>query len=351
MKMTKGFILWFDNVGRDDSNLVGAKCANLGEMVSIGVPVPPGFAVTTRGFQGFLEETGADEKMQDVFKKFPEGPQNISDCEEISKKVQEIIMSLEVPGGLRDAIYQTYNQLSQKCGMENVSTAVRSSGVAEDLPDASFAGQYESYLNVRGKEQVVEMVRSCWASLYTTRAVSYRQKNKLAVDGGAISVAVMKMINTRSAGIAFTAHPSTGDTTKIVLEGSWGAGESVVQGVVSPDQYIIDKNNGQLATKQINEKSLYTVLTEDGIEEREVPEDFKCKACLSDEEAEKIAEHIKNVEVHYGVPLDLEWAVDDDLTFPNNIYLVQSRPITVIAKKKEPTEKILDMMMNRFYRT
>ncbi len=348
--MAAKLILWFEEFGKDDRDKVGSKCANLGEMAKIGVPVPPGFAVTTAAYDAFLSKTGAGDEINLYLTKFPEGPKSLADYEEVSKSIGGFILSKEIPQELKDAFGQAYDELCQKCEMIDVSVAVRSSGVAEDLPTASFAGQYDSYLNVRGKEDLVDKIRECWASLFTTRAISYRIRNNLGVLAGSISVAVMKMVNARSAGVGFTVHPTTGDDTKVVLEGNWGAGESVVRGEVTPDRYIIDKESLELEEKRISQKMIQTVLKERGSEEVEIPADKQSESCLNDEECLKIAEYAKKVELHYGMPQDIEWAVDWDLPFPRNTFLVQTRPVTAVAKKKTATEQILDLMLSRLYR-
>jgi len=344
--MAGQWILWFEEFGREDTNRVGSKCANIGEMAKIGIPVPPGFAVTTEMYDEFLAKTGAGQRIEQYLIKFPEGPQTLADQEEASQTIAGIILTAEMPKDLEDAVCQAYDELCQKCQISDVAVAVRSSGVAEDLPTASFAGQYETYLNVRGKDDLLEKIRRCWASLFTTRAISYRIQNKLSVLAGSISVAVQKMVNVRSAGVGFTIHPTTGDDTKIVLEGNWGAGESVVQGIVTPDRFIVDKDTLTLAEKQISQKMRQIVLKERGVEEEDVPPDKQSVPCLSDEEALRIAELAKSVELHYGSPQDIEWVVDCDFPFPRNIFLVQTRPVTVIVKKKT-SELIVDSILRR----
>ncbi len=348
--MAGKWVLWFEEFGREDTNWVGSKCANLGEMAKIGIPVPPGFAVTTEAYDQFLAETGADKAIDQYLTKFPEEPKTLAEYEEVSQTIGGIILSREIPKDLQDAVCQAYDALCQKCNIADVPVAVRSSGVAEDLPTASFAGQYETFLNVRGKEDLLKSIKDCWASLFTTRAISYRIRNKLSVLAGSISVAVQKMVNVRAAGVGFTIHPTTGDDTKVVLEGNWGAGESVVQGTVTPDRYIVDKETLELAEKKISQKMKQIVLKAKGTEEEDVPPDKQSVACLTDEEALSIAQFAKSVEVHYGCPQDIEWAVDWDFSFPQNTFLVQCRPVTAIVQKKSATEQILDLMLSRLYR-
>lgn len=348
--MAEKWILWFEEFGREDTKWVGGKCANLGEMSKMGIPVPPGFAVTTEAYDKFLADTGAGPEIEQYLSKFPEGPKTLAEYEEVSQTIGQFIESKEIPKDLQDALCQAYDALCQRCSVANLPVAVRSSGVAEDMPTASFAGQYETYLNVKGKEDLLEKVRLCWASMFTTRGISYRIRNKMGVLAGSISVAVQKMVNVRSAGVGFTVHPTTGDTSRIVLEGNWGAGESVVQGIVTPDRFTIDKENLVLEERIISQKMRQFSLKETGTEEEDIPPEKQSVCCLSDEEALKIAEFAKSVELHYGVPQDIEWAVDWDLPFPRNTFLVQTRPVTAIVQKKSPTEQILDLMLSRLYR-
>jgi pyruvate,water dikinase len=258
-----------------------------------------------------------------------------------------IITSKEVPKVLQEAMCQAYEAWCQRFGVADLPVAVRSSGVAEDMLTASFAGQYDSYLNVRGKEELINKVRLCWASAFNERCIYYRAQKKLGVLAGSVSVVVQKMVNARSAGVGFTVDPDTGDETRIILEGNWGLGESVVQGKVIPDKFVINKETLSLEEKSIGTKLRQFSPRERGIEEEDVPPGKQSVACLSDREAIKIGKFAKLMESHYGFPVDIEWAVDRDLRFSGNIFLTQVRPATVVAKKKSSTEEILDMLMRR----
>ena len=344
------FILWFEEFGREEVKRVGGKCASLGEMVRIGIPVPPGFAVTTEAYDAFVRERGADKEIEEYLKKFPEGPQTLAEFEEVSQTLRQIIASKEMLEDIKGAVGQAYDALSQRCGVADLPVAVRSSGVAEDMPTASFAGQYESYLNVRGKDDLLDKVRLCWASMFSTRGISYRVKKGMGVLAGSISVAVMKMVSGRSAGVGFTVHPSTGDDARVVLEGNWGLGEAVVQGIVTPDTFVVNKENLVLEEERISKKLRQIALTHGGTEQQDIPPEKRCVACLTNEEAVKIAEYAKSAELHYGVPLDIEWVVDLDLPFPQNTFLVQARPVTAIPKKKTPAERLVDLILSRSYR-
>jgi pyruvate,water dikinase len=345
--MQREAILWLDSVSKDDVGKVGGKCANVGEMLKFGIPVPPGFAVTTTAYDEFLVATGAAKEIEAYLTKFPKGPKTLSECEEVSQRLNTIIESKEMPKKLAGAICEAYRDLSKQT--EGIAVSVRSSGVAEDMPGASFAGQYESYLNVKGEEELVEKVRSCWASMFTTRGITYRMRFNMGVLAGSICVLVMKMVSARSAGVAFTADTLTGDRTKIVIDANWGVGESVVQGIVNPDRYIIDKAGLRLVEKVINKKVMCYSIKERGTQKEEISADRQAEPCLSDEEVIKIAEMAKTVEEHYGVPQDIEWAVDSDFLCPHNVFLVQTRPITALSERDRTTEVILALLLNRVH--
>lgn len=348
--MGSKLILWFDEIGRDFVSTVGGKSANLGEMTRIGVPVPEGFAITTESYERFMGETGAHAEIKEFLTSFPEDPQGTSQIQEASRKIRQIIEAKEIPQDIKDCIASHYSELCDRCGVENMPVAVRSSGVAEDSASSSFAGQFESFLNVIGKEELLKKTRECWSSQFTTQAISYRAKRQLPSIGASMSVVVQRMTRARSAGVGFTSHPITGDTSKIVLEGNWGLGESIVQGMVTPDKFIIDKETLTLIKKKVATKEKLIEFTDQGVVTADVPQERKEIQCLSDEEALRVAEYAKMVEAHYGTPQDMEWAVDESLPFPANIFLVQTRPITVSMEKKQgdSTEYIVDLMAQMF---
>ena len=355
---SKAIILWFEQLRKEDVPIVGGKNANLGEMLSAGIPVPPGFAVTAYAYKKFLEETGLSEKIAQTLKEtIVKGePQ---EYEEASKKIQKLIIESPMPKYIEEKIREAYRELNRRLGLENVRVAVRSSATAEDLPDASFAGQQETYLNVIGEDEVVKKVKECWASLWTARAIYYRESKGFDHSKVLISVAVQKMVNSRSAGVMFTLHPVTGDENVIVIEGSWGLGETVVQGRVTPDEIVVDKKTLKITEKRVNEKAIALLFDPVGRRnvEVELPADekelekiaekypeiakiikkygmFRNVPALSDEEAVKLAELAKKIEEHYGRAMDIEWAIDQDLPYPQNVFIVQARPETVWSTKK-----------------
>ena len=342
-KMKKDLIIWFEDLRKTDVPSVGGKNANLGEMLNAGIPVPPGFAVTAYAYKRFIEETGIANKIYEIINETVTNPNDPKQYDEASKKIRELIESTPMPKDIEKAIREAYEELCKRLNNE-VFVAVRSSATAEDLPDASFAGQQETYLNVKGADDVVKNTVKCWSSLFTPRAIFYRNQKGFAHEKVFISVGVQKMVNPKAAGVMFTINPVTGDPTKIVIEGNYGLGEAVVSGAVTPDDYIVDKDTLKIVDRRIAKKTVqYIRDPETGKTVHvEVPEDKQEQPCLNDEEIVKLAELAKRIEKHYGKPQDIEWAIDKDLPFPQNIFIVQSRPETVwstkLAKAEKPVE-------------
>ena len=261
-------------------------------MFQAGIPVPPGFAVTAYAYKRFLTETGIAEK---VYRTIRETVTDVSDpkqYEEASKKVRQIIESAQMSSEIEEAIKEAYSKLCRRTGVAQVFVAVRSSATAEDLPDASFAGQQETYLNVRGADELLEKIVKCWSSLFTPRAIFYRTQKGFRHENVLISVGVQKMVDAKAAGVMFTINPVTGDPNQIVIEGNWGLGEAVVSGAVTPDDYIVDKNTLQIIEKRIAKKTVeYVKDPESGqTVHANVPPERQEKSCLTDKEIIKLAE-------------------------------------------------------------
>jgi len=336
----------FDALGMGDINDVGGKCASLGEMHKLGVPVPFGFAVTTEAFEYFLKETGASDQLEKCKPKCLDDSPTIDDLNNMEKIFQGIILEKTIPVEIVNAVNRAYAALCERYGTKDMAVAVRSSGVAEDSPTTSFAGQYESYLNVKGLEAVLQKIKECWASMFTARGISYRLKQKMPILGGGMSVAVMKMVNSKASGVAFTIIPSTMDASKMLVEGNFGVGESVVQGIVTPDRFIIDKRSLEIEQKVINRKSRQYSMKESGTEEEDVPAGLQTISCLSDEELKHLGKYFRIIDTYYGVPMDIEWAIDRDLPFPKNLFLVQARPVTIKEKQKDAQEFLCELLIN-----
>ncbi|MFQ6055784.1 MAG: phosphoenolpyruvate synthase, partial [Methanosarcinales archaeon] len=319
--------VWLEEVRNKDVPLVGGKGASLGEMINAGLPVPGGFAVTAQAFRRFLEETGIAEEL---FKSLEIDVNNSEELKEASKKAKKLIMDALIPEDIKKDIIDSYKELCKKEG-EEVFVAVRSSATAEDLPDASFAGQQETFLNVKGAKNVVDAVKKCWASLYGERAIFYRVEKGFDHRKVDLSAIVQKMANAEKAGVMFSSHPSTGEPL-VIIEGSWGLGETIVSGSVSPDTYIVDRVNKKIISKNIATKNIMAIRdpVTGNTKIVEVPEDKKNATVLRDEEILKLAEIGERVEKHYGIPQDSEWGIEN-----GKIYMLQSRPITTIKKIKK----------------
>lgn len=328
-------ILWFNNLGKEDVPLVGGKVANLGEMIQAGIPVPPGFAVTAQAYEKFIIDTGIAEKMYKILEETATDIDNPKQFEGASQKVRELIESTPILKEIANAIEKAYQKLNGQAGVNPPLVAVRSSATAEDLPGASFAGQQETYLNVRGIEELLEKTVKCWSSLFTPRAIFYRTEKGFKHENVLISVGVQKMVDAKVAGVMFSINPVTGQENQIVIEANWGLGETVVSGEVTPDHYVVDKKSLKIIDKKVVKKAVQHVRdSETGKTiETEVPDDKQEEPCLTDEEIVALAELAKLIEEHYGIPQDVEWAIDRGLSFPKNIYIVQSRPETVWSLK------------------
>ncbi|HVL48550.1 MAG TPA: phosphoenolpyruvate synthase [Candidatus Thermoplasmatota archaeon] len=326
MTMTKQNVVWATTIGRDDLELVGGKGANLGEMIQIGLPVPPAFVVTAPAFRRFLEETGLGQKIFPILAAL-----NVDDNKSLqaaSDQVRKLVLETKMPEKLAREIADAYRSLAKAEKEERPLVAVRSSATAEDLPEASFAGQQDTYLNIRGEESLVEHVRRCWASLYTPRATFYRTKHDFVHEKVAIAVVVQKMADAAKAGVMFTRHPTTGEH-QIIVEAAWGLGEGVVSGSVSPDHYVLAPD-GKASTVHVAVKESQHVRGKDDRTVVEaVPKDKREARVLSDAELKQLAGLARTVEQHYGSPQDVEWAFGKD----GNLYVLQARPITTIKGK------------------
>ncbi len=329
-------ILWFEELGKEDIPLVGGKNANLGEMLRAKIPVPPGFAITAYAYNQFITNSGIAEK---IYKTIEETVTDVNDpkqYEEASKRIRKLIESTPMPVEIEKSIESAYSELNQKTGMANVFVAVRSSATAEDLPDASFAGQQETFLNIKGPDELVEKTIKCWSSLFTPRAIFYRNEKGFKHEEVLISVGVQKMVNAKAAGVIFTLNPVTGESDQIVIEANWGLGESVVSGSVTPDDYVVNKGTLKTLEKRVAKKTVEYIrdLKTGKTIHAEVSPERREQQCLTDEEIVRLAEIARTIEQHYGRAQDIEFSIDRDLPFPENVFIVQSRPETVWSLKK-----------------
>jgi pyruvate,water dikinase len=333
------YVLNFEEVDRGSLSRVGGKNASLGEMIKAGIRVPPGFAVTTDAYLSFITASGIQEEMNHALTDL--NPDETRALLDASERVRKLVDEAPMPDEARSAIQDHYVRLCQKIGVDPLPVAVRSSATAEDLPTASFAGQQETYLWVQGVEEIIRSVQRCWSSLFTPRAISYRIKNRFPHDKVLISVGIQKMVNSKAAGVLFTLNPTDGDPSKVVIEGNWGLGETVVSGSVNPDKFVVDKIVMEISERTVSTKQIECVydVSRGEVVEAEVAADMQCRCCLEDQEIKELVATAKFIEKHYGCPMDIEWAIDRDFPFPENIFIVQARPETVWSRKK--TESVL----------
>jgi pyruvate,water dikinase len=339
--MSTRWIRWFDKLDQECSDQVGKKCANLGEMTKIGLRVPPGFALTLEAYKDFMALTGAEAEIKEYINGLGHNFEKIQHFNEASAELRRIVESKEMPEAMGDAIVSHYRELCRRWNVEQMAVSTRSAGAA------SHPGQYETHLNVQGEQDVIDNIIRVWSSTFNPRSLSARKRANVSMENDPIGVAVLKMVNARAAGVLFTADPNTGDTSRMIIEANWGLGESVVGGEAMPDVYILDKENLNIIEKKLGTKGKYVAFKDVGVEEVETPEEKSCTFCLSDDEVKEIGRVGKLLESHFNVPQDTEWAVDDDLDFPDNVILLQTRP-EVIAQQKNPADQVIDLMLSRF---
>ena len=326
-------VKWFEDIGKVDVNKAGGKGANLGELVKAGLPVPPGFVITGQAYLLFTTESGLSQKIAHSIEGL-----NVDDTAALqakAKEVQEIIIGSEMPANIKSEILKAYDEMARRDSVKAPFVAVRSSATMEDSEQASFAGMNATFLNVRGREDLIRSVKACWASLYGARVISYRAKKEF-YDEPVIAVVVQRMVNSDKAGVMFTANPRNNNLNSLVIEGAFGLGEVVVGGLVSPDYYEIDKTGMKVRDTRISHKDFKIIRDEKGrnknvdLSEREANEQV-----LTDKEIQQIAALGMKIEQHYGSPQDTEWAIEG-----NKIFMLQSRPITTpISSVKAESEK------------
>ncbi|EWG07031.1 MAG: phosphoenolpyruvate synthase [Candidatus Aramenus sulfurataquae] len=313
-------------------DIAGGKGANLGELVSFGIRVPPGFIITSKAYYYFISHNNLNTKIKEIL-------DQEKDVEEASKRIKELILKSKIPEDLEQAILSAYDELAKRVGTE-ILVAVRSSATAEDLENASFAGQQDTYLNVT-RPELLNNVKMVWASLFNARAIEYRRAKGIDVEKVGIAVVVQKMVNSRSAGVMFTLHPANGDRNFIVIESSWGLGEAVVGGKVTPDEIVIEKSTLRIVEKRTSHKTLKIYY--DRVQKRNVEVEVKGEEAdrisLTDEEAIELAKLALKIEEHYGRPMDIEWAIDADMKFPDNVFIVQARAETFWSSKPKAQQE------------
>ena len=336
--MEKVFIKWFEDLRIEDVPLVGGKNASLGEMIrnlgEKGVNVPSGFAITAYAYKYMIEKAGIDSKIREILSDL--NTHDVNNLAERGKKIRELIKNTPIPSDLDREIRQHYRNLERKYD-SNVDVAVRSSATAEDLPDASFAGQQETYLNVRGEDELIERTRECFASLFTNRAISYRVDKGFDHFSVYISVGVQKMVRSdlASSGVMFSIDTESGFQNAVYITGAYGLGENVVQGTVNPDQFYVfkpalKKGFRPIVEKKIGSKEKRMIYGERGTLQQDVEDYDKKKFVIADDEILKLANWACIIEDHYQKPMDIEWAKDGKT---GELFIVQARPETVHSQK------------------
>ncbi len=337
MTMPEKWIYWLKELGQGNNDIVGKKCANLGEMMKGGFNVPPGYALSVEAYKRFMNETTATERLLKYLENFKADPNNMSDTlkyEKASQDIREMVESIRMPSDMEETVRNYYSELCQIAGVvDSVKVATRSAG------PVSHPGQYETYLNVSGSDDVVQNVKRVWSSTFNTRSIIARARLGLPLHYDPIGVAVLTMVDAKAAGVMFTVNPVNGDESKVVIEGSFGFGEAVVSGNVTPDRFLVDKVTLEIEEKVISEKAseyVYNSKTKE-MEYRELPADKRKISCLEDREIIELTKIAKKVETHFGCLQDIEYSISASLPFPRNIFLVQARPESVWGKKKKET--------------
>lgn len=340
--MANRWIYWFEELSKDSFEVVGKKCANLGEMTRAGLPVPPGFALSIDAYNLFMQETGAGQEIRQFVADKTE--HELSRDESVSRRIREIVQRHPLTERMREDVGREYAKLCEICGVENLPVAVRSSGVV------SMPGQMETHLNVRGAEQVFEKIVEVWGSSFTFQAVAYRVNKNLPVESFPIGVAIIKMVNAKCSGVAFSIHPNTGDRNKMLIEANWGLGEGVVGGGVTPDRFVVDRTSGQIECT-INQKHQCVVPQGAGTGWEPVPEHLQTCSCVQEPELRELVKLAERLEESYGEPQDIEWVFDQDFELPESLRVVQTRPAK-IAKGSDAggqTDYLIDLMLNTVF--
>jgi len=329
-------ILWFDNYQPADAPELGGKNASLGTLTGAGLPVPPGFAVSADCYRKALADGGLTGQLDALIAAVD--PRDTASVAAAGERARALIGALRMPADLDGAIRGAYARLCQQYGGQqygggDLPVAVRSSATCEDQPDASFAGEHDTYLWVRGDDSVVAHVLRCWASLFTDRGIAYRLERGYGQHGAAMSVGVQQMVRPRAAGVAFTLNPLNGDRSQIAIDASWGFGEAVVSGEVTPDNFLVDKVMGTITRRTISAKTLEYRLADSGaVVAAEVEASRQSVPCLTDDEILAVARLARRAEKHYRCPQDVEWALDGP-----DVLLLQSRPETVWSRRPRST--------------
>jgi pyruvate, water dikinase len=343
------YVAWFKDLTKDSISIAGGKGANLGIMFKLGLPVPNGFCVTAQTYKLFVEQSGIQQKILQFTKQID--IDNTAELQRIAKIIQQLIIATPMPQDIVEEIQESYELLGVNTSnahdlieSKDAFVAVRSSATAEDLPSASFAGQQATFLNVRGKDGVVNAVRECWASLFTARAIYYREKNKFEHSKVYISAIVQQMVDSEKSGIMFTINPATNNGKEIVIEAVYGLGEAIVSGSVNPNSFLVDKESNKITKHEIKKQDWGLFRDEKGNNvKRDISLEDQKTQIITDRQVLELARFGKKIETHYGKPQDIEWAIEHD-----TVMIVQSRAVTTFKPQEEKTaeEKKQDSTLN-----
>lgn len=342
------FVYNLGEIGVEHNDMVGKKCANLGEMTKAGFRVPFGFALCVDAYDEFLNSTGALVEMKEHLKGFKAELNDVKEFEKLTASLRKIVESKRMPELLKDEITVHYADLCEKTRQTDLSVATRSAGTA------SRPGQYETFLNVRGVDDVMTHIIKVWGSTFNTRSLIWRAREGFPLEHDPIGVAVLQMVSASKAGVLLTLNPMNGDRTKFTVEANWGLGESVVSGETTPDFYMIDRITLEIIDIKVSKKTHQFAPGEKGQGARyvEVPPEKQNIQCLNENELRELVRGGDLVEKHFGAPQDIEWVIDDSLPFPDNVFFVQARPEKTFEKHKQKSvstggKSFMEMMVGK----
>lgn len=327
------WIYGLNEINKGTSDLVGKKCANLGELIKAGFRVPNGFALTLTAYEKFMEEIGIINEIKQYLKAFSADPNEMADIikyEEASRVIRQMVESKDMPVKMEATIAQYYQNLYPSNGICKLSVAIRSSG------PVSHPGQYETFLHISEKSNVIKHIIKVWSSTFNHRSLIARHRLGLPLYYDPIGVGVIQMVNAKAAGVMFTLNPTKGDPSKIMIEANWGFGESVVSGSVTPDRWMMDKVTFEIIEKVVSQKLVEHVIDPKTDKPclTDIPPERQNVPCLSEEEVLGIAKVGKEIERHFGIPQDIEWALSQDWSFPEDIFFLQTRPAQIMNEKE-----------------
>lgn len=319
---------------REDSASFGGKSATLGELIAAAIPVPPGFAVSTGAFRAFVEEAGLDGMIAGELERMT--PDDVDSVGAVSHAISQAMRSAPVPGPVRDEVTRRYAELGAEAGVAEPPVAVRSSALGEDSQDATFAGQQETYLWVRGAEHVCDAVRDCWVSLYSPPALTYRARLASGAESPAMGVAVQLMVDAEVSGVMFTCNPVSGDPSMVAVNASWGLGLAVVGGEVTPDDYLVSKVTREVVREHVHDKDVQYVpdAAGRGAVRIAVPAERRAEPCLDPPALDALVDLAGRIERYFGSHQDVEWVIAKGQELPASLFVVQSRPVTALPRRE-----------------